>query len=86
MKFDGFGTPCLLYCGSCRYFMNDECKGCGSESRPDCNLHSCCVKEKGLRFCSECDDFPCESLSKSVGVHPDWLKDQAQFPPKKWET
>jgi hypothetical protein len=80
---DILATPCLLYCGSCRYFMNMECRGCGTESRPDCKISNCCRKEKALSFCTECDDFPCDVLSKSIGVHPDWLKDQAKLSTRK---
>ncbi len=84
MEFDGYGTPCLLYCGSCRYFMNAECKGCGTESREGCSIYECCRNKRGLKFCSECEQFPCDTLKQSVGVHPKWLEDQAQFPAKKW--
>ena len=63
--------------------MNKECKGCGTESRPDCEIYQCSRKEKRLLYCTECHDFPCTTLSKSIGVHPDWLKDQATLPVKK---
>lgn len=85
MEFDGLGTPCLLYCGSCRYFMNNECKGCGTASREGCTIRECCVEQQGLRFCSECEEFPCEVLERSVGVHPKWLEDQARFPARVWD-
>lgn len=29
----------------------------------DCPLRKCCV-ERGIRFCYECDDFPCEPLKR----------------------
>ena len=86
MGFNELATPCLLYCGSCRYNMNDECKGCGTESRPECDINRCCRTEKRLLFCTECADFPCDSLSKSIGVHPDWLKNQATLPPKRLQS
>jgi hypothetical protein len=34
-----------------------------------------------LRFCTECSVFPCYRLVKSVGVHPEWLKEQAALTP-----
>ncbi|MGD8506386.1 MAG: DUF3795 domain-containing protein [Candidatus Bathyarchaeota archaeon] len=83
MSSNSLATPCLLYCGSCRYYMNEECKGCGSEDRPDCKIFNCCRKEKRLGFCTECEEFPCPELKTSVGVHPSWLEDQAKLPLKK---
>ncbi|OYD15048.1 hypothetical protein CH333_06665 [candidate division WOR-3 bacterium JGI_Cruoil_03_44_89] len=43
-----------------------RCSGCkGDRTKhwsPDCWILKCCVDEKGLEFCSQCDDFPCEKL------------------------
>lgn len=83
MSSDPLATACLLYCGSCRYYMNEECKGCGSDDRSECKIFQCCRTDKKLQFCTECDDFPCATLKKSVGVHPGWLDDQAKLPLKK---
>jgi len=68
MAVDVLATPCLLYCGSCGYYLSRECRGCGTEDRPDCSIADCCRKDRGLSFCTECGDFPCEELRKSVGV------------------
>lgn len=38
------------------------CKGGGGWE--DCPFRKCCV-EKGLRFCCECSEFPCEVLEKN---------------------
>jgi hypothetical protein len=27
-----------------------------------CRIRQCCVDDKGLEYCSECDGFPCERL------------------------
>ncbi|MFX1368692.1 MAG: DUF3795 domain-containing protein [Promethearchaeota archaeon] len=84
LEMDGLATPCLLYCGSCRYYMNAECKGCGTDSRPDCEINACCRGKKEHEFCTECIDFPCDTLGNSIGIHQNWLKDQALLPvPKK---
>ncbi|MCK5548010.1 MAG: DUF3795 domain-containing protein [Thermoplasmata archaeon] len=44
------------------------CSGCkGDRSRhwsDDCWILQCCVDDKGLEFCYECEDFPCEKLSE----------------------
>jgi hypothetical protein len=31
---------------------------------PECWILKCCVDEKEIEFCYECDDFPCEQLSE----------------------
>lgn len=43
-------SPCV---GGCR----------GGGGWGDCPFRKCC-SEKGLRFCYECDEFPCEVLKK----------------------
>jgi hypothetical protein len=43
-------------------------KGCrGGRSvhwSPDCWILRCCVDEKGLEFCSKCEEFPCLRLQE----------------------
>jgi hypothetical protein len=80
VEVDPLATPCGLYCGSCRYYLGKECQGCGTVDREGCQLFDCCRKEKGLRFCTECADFPCERLRKSVGLDVRWLEDMAKIP------
>ena len=45
-----------------------HCLGCkGDRAKhwsPDCWILQCCVDKKGLEFCSECEDFPCEKLDQ----------------------
>lgn len=45
-----------------------HCLGCrGDRTKhwsPDCWILKCCVDKKGLEFCYECDDFPCNNLNK----------------------
>lgn len=46
-----------------------RCDGCRSDRSghhwsSDCRILACCVYEKRLSYCSECDEFPCETLSK----------------------
>ena len=64
--------------------MNEECRGCGSIDREECAIYGCCRVEKGLQFCSECDDFPCEELRSSLGLDPKWLEELAKLPGKRW--
>ena len=45
-----------------------HCLGCkGDRTRhwsPDCWILECCVDRKGLEFCYECEDFPCDRLNE----------------------
>jgi hypothetical protein len=44
------------------------CRGCRGDRSvhwtPDCPVLICCVDEKGVEFCYQCDDFPCDQLTK----------------------
>ena len=44
------------------------CTGCRGDRAlhwsADCWILQCCVDDKGLAFCHECHDFPCERLSE----------------------
>ena len=45
-----------------------RCEGCkGSREKhwsPDCWILQCCVDDKALEFCCECEDFPCAKLDE----------------------
>jgi len=45
-----------------------RCEGCKGDRpkhwSPDCQILKCCVDEKGLQFCFQCKDFPCEMLTE----------------------
>lgn len=47
---------------------NMVCTGChGNRSThwsADCQILKCCVDDKNLRHCYECDEFPCDRLVK----------------------
>lgn len=67
---DRFCGPCGLFCGACGA---DDCSGCQSEHIDTyvlkCKFRSC-AKERGLEFCCDCDDYPCEDLAKFM--HDEW--------------
>ncbi|MDH5684386.1 MAG: DUF3795 domain-containing protein [bacterium] len=45
-----------------------HCLGCrGDRARhwsADCWILQCCVDKKGLEFCYQCNDFPCDKLNE----------------------
>lgn len=65
-----------------------RCSGCrGDRSEhwsPDCEILTCCVDEKGLDFCHQCESFPCERLTerdkenKRYGEALDLLKEMKE--------
>jgi hypothetical protein len=51
----------------------DLCKGDRANHwSPDCWILECCVDDKGLEFCHQCGDFPCQELS-------DWAKKSQKY-------
>ncbi len=71
---------CGLDCGLCpRYYTEgpSKCPGCAGpaffEKHPSCGKITCCVTERGLEVCGECDEFPCTAKYGS------WMSDEAQY-------
>ncbi len=72
---------CGLDCGLCPRYHTEgpsKCPGCAGptffEKHPSCGKITCCVKERGLEVCGECDEFPCASKYgswMSDGIHYD---------------
>ena len=67
---------CGFYCGACPDFLKGRCKGCVLEHQNgDCFSRDCVIK-KGLRFCGECEDFPCKTIlekPKCTVLDRNWL-------------
>jgi hypothetical protein len=60
---------CGIDCGLCpRYYTagDSRCPGCAGsdfyEKHPTCGMITCCVKNKGLEVCGQCDEYPCARL------------------------
>jgi hypothetical protein len=68
MPDTSLAAPCGLYCGACSDLLLDQvCHGCGcgcdqcaAEPHHEvCAIYRCCVLEKGLVACAECEELPC---------------------------
>ena len=69
-QLDGY---CGLYCGACPVLLASQagtgevtCQGCKSDQIKAgwcsvCTLKAC-AREKGLDFCYQCEQYPCEDL------------------------
>ena len=58
------GFFCAGSCGGCRM------EGCLFQA---CGVHTC-VKEKGVDFCFECDEFPCKNSGLPPPLYERWKK------------
>jgi len=78
---EDLAAPCGLYCGACiDYLIYKSCHGClcacgkcdASEHHKTSDVYKCCVEQKKLKACSECDDMPCTKLMQFC-YNPVWL-------------
>ncbi len=55
-------------------FDNASCTGCRQTNQcfPDCPV-SPCAREKGVDFCAECEDFPCDKIRSIRPLGAKWL-------------
>jgi hypothetical protein len=69
-------SMCGLYCGACRAYLREKCKGCKENAKATwCKVRDCCL-EKGYSHCAECtehsDPAACSKFnnifSKLMGV------------------
>jgi hypothetical protein len=70
---------CGLDCGLCpRYYTvgSSRCPGCCGpdffDKHPSCGYITCCVREKKLEVCAQCDEFPCLRFES-------WLADGGEY-------
>lgn len=58
-------SSCGLNCAKCDVKKRGECEGCrGNPDKhwsPQCEFRPC-AEAKGLRYCFQCDEFPCKKI------------------------
>lgn len=56
------------------HFGSGTCRGCrqGDCKYPNCGVASC-YKEKGVDFCFQCDDFPCDRTGFDPDLRARWI-------------
>ena len=80
LKNKNLVAPCGLYCGECSAFQDERCGGCISRKglclkyTKICKIYTCCVDKMRLRFCGECEKFPCEKFTKFFDT-PAWYNE-----------
>jgi hypothetical protein len=57
------------------YFTQADCNGCrkGACKYPNCGVITC-YREKGVDFCFQCDEFPCEKTNFDPDLKGRWIK------------
>lgn len=58
------------------YFSSAQCDGCRSENCHcpiDCTVKTC-YKERGVDFCFQCEQFPCDKNLFSENLRERWLR------------
>lgn len=58
------------------FFASENCRGCRNETCPlfdACGVRDC-HREKGVDFCWECDDFPCDRTRFDERLHQAWVR------------
>lgn len=65
------------------HFANAGCRGCRSGEclYPNCGV-AACYKRKGVDFCFQCDEFPCERSSFDPDLKERWIKMNMQMKQK----
>jgi hypothetical protein len=57
------------------HFTQADCRGC---REGDCKFPKCgvlaCSKAKGIEFCSQCDEFPCEKTGFDTDLKRRWIQ------------
>lgn len=74
-------APCGVYCGACPSY-NKTCLGCASNDKTQdrcskwtCKIRNCCYNKKELKYCINCEQFPCKTHKKKIiDSHPDDLR------------
>jgi hypothetical protein len=66
-------APCGLYCGECSDYKAGKCPGCRMVKGYCLNVEGlcdtfACADGRGVEFCYECDDFPCNRLSPAADM------------------
>ena len=57
------------------YFASENCTGCRNEQCAlfkGCGVRGC-HREKGVDFCYECEEFPCEHTHFDPGLYKAWV-------------
>jgi hypothetical protein len=58
-----------------QYLADVKCRGCREDHCMDSNcIVPDCVKSRGIDFCHECGDFPCDKTGFPDGLKEKWIR------------
>ncbi len=86
---------CGIDCGLCpRYYTagTSRCPGCCGpdffNKHPSCSLITCCVKQRDLEVCAQCNEFPCSKFEgwteESEDVYDSFVTHRKAMPNLHW--
>jgi hypothetical protein len=57
------------------YLANGKCHGCREDHCMDSNcIIPKCTEDRGILFCFECKDFPCDKTGFPTGLREKWIR------------
>jgi len=62
--------------GLLAFFAQGSCRGCREQACglwPDCGVAKC-YREKGVDFCFQCEEFPCDRTYFDPHLHRRWIQ------------
>lgn len=74
-EYNGTVPPCCVFCGGCPTYLKEKKPCPGAEISQRCESRNCryflCSAEKGVTFCHQCDQYPCQRFKVFAR---NWLK------------
>jgi hypothetical protein len=68
------------------WFHCDGCRGDRTKHwSANCWILKCCVDDKGLEFCNQCEDFPCQRLEEWAGKNGRYTVALNRLKEGKWQ-
>jgi hypothetical protein len=69
------------------HFAQADCSGCrkGDCKYPNCGV-AVCYKQKGVDFCFQCEEFPCNKTNFDSNLNERWIKMNTLMKQKGVET
>ena len=81
---------CGIDCGLCPVYYTkgpSRCPGCCGpnffNAHPSCSFITCCLKNKKLEVCGECEEYPCSKFD-SEGKYDSFVTHQKIFPNQQY--
>ncbi|QQK08419.1 DUF3795 domain-containing protein [Miniphocaeibacter halophilus] len=75
---NAYFSLCGLNCGLCNMRLSGHCPSCGCGEHHSCSIAKCSLNYKGIEYCFQCDNFPCEKY-KDADKYDSFITHLHQF-------